>query len=489
MGLSSKLAASQSQGGPPVGTQLGRQQGTGVYQTQAPNPQNPQPTPPPGPGNQHAPPTQGYTTPQPQYPAQQYCGHQPPPSGYGYPSHYPPSQYVSPNPQGPVQTQITASYLRLLESAIEDKKLRAFYPQSSTVLNGIAEKAEVQIDKICSEWCIPKEVGQDIVKLALFDIILYIDDSGSMKFEEKGERIKDLRLILARVAYAASLFDTDGITVEELVDRVAFSGLTPLGTKLREKILDPLVLTPAKQRQLKKPVLVITITDGQPAGEKEGTIFEAIKGASDDLARYNYGRAVFYQFAQVGNDERAREFLAKLDSDRQIGDLVDSTSNYEVEQDEMSNALPPIDLTPELWLVKLLLGAIDSSYDTKDEKSGSRPQASSGQYVAQQSYGAPAGGGPQYQGPPQQQNPLPQQPGYGGQQQYPPQQPGYGGQQQYPPQQPGYGGQQQYPPQQPGYGGQQQYPPQQPGYGGEQQYPPQQPGYGGQRQYPPYPSQ
>lgn len=26
-----------------------------------------------------------------------------------------------------------------------------------------------------------------------------------------------------------------------------------------------------------------------------------------------------------------------------------------------------IDLTPELWLLKLLMGPIDSSYDTKDE--------------------------------------------------------------------------------------------------------------------------
>jgi hypothetical protein len=32
------------------------------------------------------------------------------------------------------------------------------------------------------------------VKLSLFDIVLYIDDSGSMAFEEGGERIDDLKL-------------------------------------------------------------------------------------------------------------------------------------------------------------------------------------------------------------------------------------------------------------------------------------------------------
>jgi hypothetical protein len=32
------------------------------------------------------------------------------------------------------------------------------------------------------------------VKLSLFDVVLYIDDSGSMAFEEGGERIDDLKL-------------------------------------------------------------------------------------------------------------------------------------------------------------------------------------------------------------------------------------------------------------------------------------------------------
>lgn len=40
----------------------------------------------------------------------------------------------------------------------------------------------------------PKELASDLVKLALFDVVLYIDDSGSMAFEEGGERIEDLKL-------------------------------------------------------------------------------------------------------------------------------------------------------------------------------------------------------------------------------------------------------------------------------------------------------
>jgi len=180
-----------------------------------------------------------------------------------------------------------------------------------------------------------------------------------------------------------------------------------------------------------------------------------IKQASNELARnprYGKGTASF-QFAQVGNDLKAREFLSKLDEDPEVGQLVDCTSNYEVEADEMSRANPPVELSPELWLVKLILGAIDSSYDTRDEKAGNRPPP-----PGQAGYGGPPGGG--YGGPP------PQQGGYG---QPPPsqfgQQGGYGG----PPQQGGYG---QPPPQQGGYGRPPPGPPGQPGY------PPQQGGYG-----------
>ena len=259
-----------------------------------------------------------------------------------------------------------------------------------------------------------------------------------MQFEENGERIQDLKLILQKAAFAASLFDTDGIEirfmnsdlqgnnvrteqeVDQLIHRIQFKGLTPMGTQLRNKVLEPLVVQRARSNQLRKPVLVITITDGQPAGEANGAVFDAIKYASNELARTHYGKgAISFQFAQVGNDIKAREFLGKLDNEPGIGELVDSTSNFEVEQDEMSRANPPVDLTPDLWLLKLLLGSIDSSYDTKDEKNkragggqyGAPPQQYTqqysqqppqGQYGAppQQQYGAPPG---QHNAPPQQQ--------------------------------------------------------------------------------------
>ena len=167
-----------------------------------------------------------------------------------------------------------------------------------------------------------------------------------MQFDEGGERIKDLKLILTRVAYAASLFDDDGVSIrfmnssrqddniksepeiEGIVNSVSFKGLTPMGTSLQSKVLAPMVLKPAREGNLRKPVLVITITDGQPAGEAQTAVFDAIRNTAAELARTRYGiGAVSLQFAQVGNDQHATAFLAKLDNDPEVGSLVDCTSS------------------------------------------------------------------------------------------------------------------------------------------------------------------
>ena len=301
-----------------------------------------------------------------------------------------------------------------------------------------------------------------------------------MQFEEEGSRIQDLRLILDRVSFAATLFDSDGISirfmntdlsgmrdqqgrplqdgvateeqVKQIMSGVQFKGLTPMGTSLRKKVIDEIVLNKAQQGQLRKPVLVIAITDGQPAGEPQNAVFDTIRYAFDTLQQRfpQYGRGgVAFEFAQVGNDEMAKKFLGKLDEDPQIGPMVDCTSNFENEQEEMMRANPPVDLTPDLWIIKLLLGAIDRSYDSKDEKTNPAP----GGYGAppQQGYGGPPPQGGQYGAPPPQgQYGAPPQQGYGQQPGgYPPQgQQPYGappGQQRPPQGGPGgYPGQQQY---------------------------------------------
>ena len=213
----------------------------------------------------------------------------------------------------------------------------------------IAARAAQQVDRLAQAWRVPKEIANDIVRLALYDIVIYIDDSGSMAFEEDGERIKDLKLILQRVAFAATLFDDDGIDirfmnedvphnqtsgikseqqVEALLARKSFKGLTPLATELRKKIIEPMLLPALRSGQMRKPLLIITITDGEPSDRKQTPLVDVVKMAVHAAQSSPYGRgAVAFQFAQVGNDEKATKFLDTIDNDPDIGKEVDCTSS------------------------------------------------------------------------------------------------------------------------------------------------------------------
>ena len=191
--------------------------------------------------------------------------------------------------------------------------------------------------------------------------LIVLDDSGSMIFEEKGERIEDLKVILSRVVNAAMLFDDDGISVQfmkwypgkpgpnapktehlkldnitseedlnRLIEHVEFTGVTPLGSALQARILKPMVLDKISSNALKKPILIIAITDGRPSGETLGTraLHDAISNTAASLSRSQYGvGAVSFQIAQVGNDDPATEWLKALDSDPEVGHLVDVTSS------------------------------------------------------------------------------------------------------------------------------------------------------------------
>jgi hypothetical protein len=241
-----------------------------------------------------------------------------------------------------------AAFRNALQQTIAENGLQNFYPPNSPAIEQLSAKAASQISGLCQRWRIPAEIGNDLVKLGLYDIVIFIDDSGSMAFEENGERIKDLKLILERIASAATIFDEDGISlrfmnarydtqyvenirseqqINQLMQTVQFKGLTPMGTELKNKVIDGIILPKLRDRRYTKPTLVITITDGQPAGESPTAVFDTIKYASQEVGRAFGPGGIAFQFAQVGNDLKAREFLAKLDEDPVVGKLVDCTSS------------------------------------------------------------------------------------------------------------------------------------------------------------------
>ena len=198
------------------------------------------------------------------------------------------------------------------------------------------------------------------------------------------------RRILSHVVFAGQLFDANGIEVRffnsskicnnvcneadirALVDSNPFKGVTNLGKEMWDKILDPLVVKPAKKGVLEKPVLIITITDGAPYPERPSKIRDVIKDTKSALKKTRYGADAVSlrefpshlsipgrpvplttaEFAQVGNDKEAQDFLADLDDDRAVGALIDVTSTYEWEQAETKRKTGH-DLTPQDWMMKV----------------------------------------------------------------------------------------------------------------------------------------
>ena len=188
-----------------------------------------------------------------------------------------------------------------------------------------------------------------------------------MEFQGEDGRQADLKQILDYAVQAAMLFDYDGISIRFLnwsprklypgehpqpgevtedrlngikdkqsldfiMNNISFRGLTPLGTSMERKIVNPFFRDPAGSNTLRKPVLVIAITDGQPEGDgpqgnNKDEIYNTLQLAAGLLQSMpQYGkRALSFQFAQVGNDKRATDYLAKLDKD--FGDFVDVTSS------------------------------------------------------------------------------------------------------------------------------------------------------------------
>ncbi|KAL3155839.1 hypothetical protein ABBQ32_012849 [Trebouxia sp. C0010 RCD-2024] len=378
----------------------------GAQQQQQSGPPAPQYGQPPPQQNQ-----QGYQ--QPGYPQQSYqppAGQQPgypqqgyQPSGYsqpagqqGYqPQAQPWQQNTQPAYQQPQQQSGASSAGGLndqglqtalhnqLNNIIKVNRLEAYYPPQR--LQQVKDHvARVDFRALGRKWNMPVELAVDLVALALYDIVIYADDSTSMKYAENGSRIDDMKVVLERVTEVATLFDADGISVRfmnanlqgdnirdsasaaNLVARCQFSGMTPLGTQMHQRILRPLVEAPISSRTMQKPVLVITITDGEPTGEPESKIVKVIKAIKQFAANSQYGPgAVAFEFAQVGKDTDAQAFLGRLDNDRDIGGMIDATSYFELEAEEYQRR--GVVLTPELWMVKLMVGAIDPTYDEQDQ--------------------------------------------------------------------------------------------------------------------------
>lgn len=271
-----------------------------------------------------------------------------------------------------------------IDATILEKKLQHFYPPNSQKYTDLLNRvSHVDFAAIATKRRIPMELAFDFAALSPFDTLVFIDDSGSMNFDESWqpstEKIDDLTLVLGRIADIATQFDDDGISIRffnsdnvfdnvktesetsKTINKIVCSGGTPIGKNIVSKVLQPYVYSKVQSNQLTKPVMVYIITDGVPDNKQElkNNIYQCKKW----LETTPYGKSsVVFMFAQVGRDAAASEYLkVELDNDPDIGNDVDATGNYELES--VKYAKKGIDLTPELWILQMMLGAVCKEYD------------------------------------------------------------------------------------------------------------------------------
>lgn len=290
---------------------------------------------------------------------------------YGGQQSYPPQSYGAPLPAKASPATDPELLFAILKETTTENKLGQFYDDGTLRQLAATIGRSDPVTSICNRWDIPLEIAFDLVKLALYDIVFLVDDSGSIEFSKlQGE----LKALLKSAALASSLFDQDGFSVrflnsnvegdnirteaqaEDLVNRVRFQGVTPLVTSLRDRILRKyLGEVHEPTPNIRKPLLVIIITDGMVG------IPHPLSGRMTTLThrtahRQSWPRiptphqrlqdqafvvlptctsatvltrivAVAFQIAQVGVDSDAQDFLASLDTDPEVGSLIDCTSS------------------------------------------------------------------------------------------------------------------------------------------------------------------
>ncbi|KAF9411880.1 hypothetical protein BGZ76_005285 [Entomortierella beljakovae] len=267
----------------------------------------------------------------------------------------------------------------IIRDCIKENTLGGYY-DDDRIAQVVKRVKRTNFENISKNWNgVNIGLARELCKLALYDVVLLVDNSYSI-FAAADGRLEELIMISSVISEVAALFDDDGIDITflhnkthnqirsgteaaKVIRSMEKGGGTPLGRTLRNKIINPLKSSPG---QIPKPVIVFIITDGEPTGEPRGELETAITEGAQFLVSLGYPKDyVSYQIVQVGNDRAATEFLDSLDSNVYLGDYIDVTSRYEIEETQFRRH--GINLTPEIWLIKLLLGAIDESFDKMDE--------------------------------------------------------------------------------------------------------------------------
>ena len=116
--------------------------------------------------------------------------------------------------KGPVSASVATDVITAaLDKAVIENGLSALYPHGGPRLAKVLEQLgqTFNMAAFCQRFRIPPLIAGDLMQVALYDVQLFIDDSGSMNEADKWD---DARAIVNQIVQITTQFDLDGIDVE-----------------------------------------------------------------------------------------------------------------------------------------------------------------------------------------------------------------------------------------------------------------------------------
>ncbi|KAI0409924.1 hypothetical protein F4802DRAFT_542637 [Xylaria palmicola] len=293
-----------------------------------------------------------------------------------------------------------------LNNMISRGGLEKLFPPGDPYVQQVADKAAELTNDPKNLLNSPAQIDA-LAKLALYQPVLYCDDSGSMWNEDNGPGTKkgdrwqsqvDLVKMMANLTTRAvpnnrgchlrfinrdqpDSNNLDATAIEKIFNNFGRgTGWTPIGTMLKTHVLDQLVNKDVEAGTLKRPFLVMCITDGFPTQERamEGTapgpvdanqnqdpdrFRKEIRNCHKLLEAKDYKpEVVRFSLSRIGNitdweDRReAEKWWDGLKSDDQIQDVLYMTEDI---LDEKYHAKPN-QKELEIWLLTTLLSPLQS---------------------------------------------------------------------------------------------------------------------------------
>ncbi|KAL3261460.1 hypothetical protein ABHI18_003775 [Aspergillus niger] len=276
--------------------------------------------------------------------------------------------------------QTEEDFKKNVDFLVKQSNLSGYASQlNDSYLREVAKKA-VQLKNDPKNHLNSPDQITTLTQLALYQPVLYCDDSGSMGQRIKGSdktRLQALQELVKRIISVATRAVPDNpespgeklegaslrfmnmdneYTIRKLEDlsQVVFeaTGGTPLGTKLHDRVLKPLIYDVlGTQKMLPRPLLIFTITDGLP-DDDDMTVQEGITNCMKYLTdREQPKEVVSFAISQVGDDENARKFLDSLNNDNKVRDVLHCTTEL---LDKRFEELRANERDLETWLLKML---------------------------------------------------------------------------------------------------------------------------------------